>query len=86
MDLFKKYVTCIMAFRIQFTNVTFCQFYSITSPVVFTKNNKLWNKRKDNFLYIWLLQCIKSCRRRDEIASLGTITFSDTHVCISKSH
>ena len=86
MDLFKKYVTCIMAFRIQFTNVTFCQFYSITSPVVFTKNNKLWNKRKDNFLYIWLLQCIKSCRRRDKIASLGTITFSDTHVCISKSH
>ena len=86
MGLFKKYVTCIMAFRIQFTNVIFCQFYSITSPVVFIKDNKLWNKRKDNFLYIWLLQCINSSQRRDKIASLDTITFSDTHVCISKSY
>ena len=86
MSLLKKYVTCIMAFCIPFTSVTFCQFYSITSPVLFNKNNKLWNKRKENFWYIWLLQCIKSCRRREKIASLDTISFSDTHVCISKSH
>ena len=29
--------------------VILCQFYSITSPVLFTKNNKLWNKAKGNF-------------------------------------
>ena len=28
----------------------------ITSPGLFTKNNKLSNKRKDSFLNMWLLQ------------------------------
>ena len=55
-------VTCIMAFFILFKCVTLNHFYSITSPVLlpwlFTKSNKLWNKRKDNFLYIWSPQCI----------------------------
>ena len=55
-------VTCIMAFFILFNCVTLNHFYSITSPVLlpwlFTKSNKLWNKRKDNFLYIWSPQCI----------------------------
>ena len=32
--------------------------YSITSFVLFSKNNKLWNERKEEFLYIWLLQRI----------------------------
>ena len=45
---FKKYVTCIMAFLHPFTFVKLCQFYSITSPVLFTKNKKLWNKRKED--------------------------------------
>ena len=55
-------VNCIMAFLILFKCVTLNHFYSITSPVLlpwlFTKSNKLWNKRKDNFLYIWSPQCI----------------------------
>ena len=55
-------VNCIMAFFILFKCVTLNHFYSITSPVLlpwlFTKSNKLWNKRKDNFLYIWSPQCI----------------------------
>ena len=55
-------VTCIMAFFILFKCITLNHFYSITSPVLlpwlFTKSNKLWNKRKDNFLYIWSPQCI----------------------------
>ena len=37
---------------IHFTRVTFCRFYSITSPVLLTKNNKLWNEGKEDFLYI----------------------------------
>ena len=32
---------------IQFTCVILCQFYSIASPTLFTKNRKLWNERKD---------------------------------------
>ena len=38
MGLFKKYV------------ITLREFYFITSPVLFTKNNKLWNHRKEDFL------------------------------------
>ena len=58
MGLFKKYVTCIMAFYIIFNCVTLNQFYTITSTVLFpwsfTKSSKLWNERKGNFLYTWL--------------------------------
>ena len=52
MGRFKKYLTCIMTFFFPFTCVSFSQFYSITFPVLFTKNSKLWNKRKEDFLYI----------------------------------
>ena len=33
-------------------------FVSVPSLVLFPKNNKPWNKRKEDFLYIWLLQRI----------------------------
>ena len=47
-ETIQKNVTCIMAFFISFhsTCVTLCQVYSITSPVFFTKSNKLRNERK----------------------------------------
>ena len=35
-----------MAFFIPFMCVTFFQIYSLTSPVLFIKNNKLWNERR----------------------------------------
>ena len=56
----QKYVTCIMAFFFSFysTCVTLRQFYSIAFPELVTKNNKLWNEIKEDFLYIWLLQHI----------------------------
>ena len=38
--------------------------YSVTSPVLFTENNKLWNEKKEDFLYIWPLQSIKLYQRR----------------------
>ena len=50
---FKTCVTCIMTVFIPLTYVIFCQFYSITIPILFTKNNKLWNKRKKGFLHTW---------------------------------
>ena len=49
MGLYVKYVTCTMTFFTPFTFVKLCQFYSITSPVLFTKNKKLWNERKEDF-------------------------------------
>ena len=58
MEPLKKYVTCKVAFYVSFTQVTLCQFYSFTSAVLFTKNNKLWNERKNHLLYLWLLQRI----------------------------
>ena len=48
-ELFKKYDTCTMAFFVPLTCVTRSQFYYITSLVLFTKNNKLWNERKEDF-------------------------------------
>ena len=39
-----------MVFLIPKICVTLSQFYSITSIVLFTKNNKLWNKRKNIFV------------------------------------
>ena len=69
-----------MAFFIPFTCVTLCQFYSITSPVLFTKNNKLWNERKEDFLYTWLLQRITLYQGRKKIAFLDTIAFLATRI------
>ena len=43
----QKVGTCIMPFFIPLTCITHCQYYSITSLVLFTKNSKLWNERKD---------------------------------------
>ena len=37
MEPFKNYVTCKMAFFTPFNFVTLCQFYSITSLVLYTK-------------------------------------------------
>ena len=75
MGLFKNYVTCIVAFFIPFTCATLCEFYSIASPVLFTKNNKLWDERKQIFLYIWLLQRITLYQRRQRITSLDSNFF-----------
>ena len=43
-----------MAFFTPFTCITLCQFYCITSPLLFTKNKELWNERKEVF-------CIHGC-------------------------
>ena len=40
-----------MAFFIPFLCVTLFQFFSITSPVLFKKNKKLWKERREDFLY-----------------------------------
>ena len=49
MGSIKNYVTCIMTLFIPLTCATLYQFYCITTSVLFTKNNKLWNKRKGYF-------------------------------------
>ena len=73
MGPFKEYVTCIISFFIPFIWVILYQFYSFTSPVLFTKTNKR-NERKEDFLYIWLLQCIMLYKGRKKIPqSLDTI-------------
>ena len=75
-------VTCIMAFFILFKCVTLNHFYSITSPVLlpwlFTKSNKLWNKRKDNFLYIWSPQCINFIKEVENCAHRHNHIFRHT--------
>ena len=46
-----------MALFIPWTIVTLYQFYSITSPVLFTKNYKLYDiERKEDFFCVWLVQ------------------------------
>ena len=51
----------IMAFFVPFTYV-----YPFISTVLLTKNNNLWNERKEEFLYIWLLQWITLCQNEVE--------------------
>ena len=43
-------------------------------------------RRKKDFLHLWLLQCIKLYQRRQNIASLDTIAFLDTYVCINNPY
>ena len=49
--------TWIIAFFILFCSscVTHCQCYYVTFPVIFTKNSKLWNEKKEDLLYLRLL-------------------------------
>ena len=54
---------------------TLHQFYPITSPVLFTENNKLWNERKDECLCIWLLERMTLYQRASKIAYLYTTAF-----------
>ena len=41
-----------MAFFTLLIYVTLSRFYSFTSLVLFTKTKKLWNERKEDFLYM----------------------------------
>ena len=83
MGAFKKYVTCIMAFFIPFTFVALCQCYYITSPVLFTKINKLWNKRKEDFFVYMAAWAYHYTSKEVDTAFLDTIAFLDTDVCIN---
>ena len=47
---------------------------------------KLQNERKEGFWQIWLLHRIPLYQIRQKIASLVTIEFIDTHVCINNPH
>ena len=53
MEPFKTCGTLIMAFFIQLSYVTFCQFYSITSPVLFTKITNYGMREKKILLYMY---------------------------------
>ena len=73
---FKKFVTCIMAFA------------SIISLVLFTKNDKLWNERIQQFLYIWLLQRITLYQKKIVETEVENFIFRHNrifrHTCIYK--
>ena len=45
-------------FNAIFHFINMFQFYSTASPVLCTINKKPLNERKEDILYIWLLQCI----------------------------
>ena len=59
-----------MAFFIPSICVKLSQFYSTTSLVLFTINNKLQNKKKEDFFV-----CVAASVNH-------VISFLDTHVCI----
>ena len=70
-----------MAFFIPLPCSTLCEFYSITSPVLFNKNNKLWNKGKEDFLYSYFN--VSYYWKLAEKRSFRPIAFLDTHVSIN---
>ena len=59
-----------MAFFIPSICVKLSQFYSTTSLVLFTINNKLQNKKKEDF-FVYVAASVNH-----------VISFLDTHVCI----
>ena len=74
------------AFFIPLTCFTLCQSCSFTYLVLFTKNYKLQNKRKEDLLCIWLIQHITLYQMRQANGSLETIAFSGTCVCINNPY
>ena len=66
MGPFKKYVTYVREFFIPFDSTCSMlrQFYFIGSHVLFTKHSKLWNERKEDYLYKCLLLRITLYQRR----------------------
>ena len=71
-----------MTFFILLICDTLSQFYSITSLVLFTKNNnKLWNEKKVFFLFM-----VASAYRvilKEVENRVDTIAFLGTHVCLN---
>ena len=61
MGSFKKYVTCIMVFFTPFNIVNFTLTLNLCYSSNFTK--KPYNEKKEDFLRIWLLQCITLYQR-----------------------
>ena len=58
----------------------------IIPNVLLTKNNKLWNDRKEDFLCIWLFLRITLYQGRQKVASLDRMAFLDTYVCINNPY
>ena len=77
-----------MVFFTPFTFIKLSQFYSITSPVLFNKNKKLWHQRKEDFLAFYgsVSAAYHIISKELENPPLDTIEFLDTHVCINNPH
>ena len=58
----------------------------IIPNVLLTKNNKLWNDRKEDFLCIWLFLRITLYQGRQKVASLDRIAFLDIYACINNPY
>ena len=74
-------------YNVIFHSINLCHTFSILLyhlPSVFTKNNKLWYERKEDFLYILLLQRTMLYQRRSKIVPLDEIAFLNKHLCINK--
>ena len=73
-----------------FHPIQLCHFLSILldhfPSYSLNLTKKLWSERKQDFLHIQLLQHIILNQRRQEITSLDTTDFLDTHVYIINLH
>ena len=61
-----------MAFLTAFIVVKLSQFYSITSPALFTKNKKLWNETKEVFFANMVVLAFDVILKEVENPSLDT--------------
>ena len=48
----KNYVTCIISFLIPLKRATYCQFYSVTPPVLITKITNFWMRVRKVVVYM----------------------------------
>ena len=68
-----------MTIFILFTCVILYQFHFITSPLLLTENNKLWNEKKEHFFYMTTSSYLIISKEVENL-SLDTIAFLGTHV------
>ena len=83
MEPFKKHVTFIKALFIPFTYIT---FYSITSSVLFTKNNANYGMREKRFCVCMAASVCHVVSKEVENSILDTIAFLDPHICVNKPY
>ena len=86
MGPFEKYITSIITFFNPLILVTVCQFFCVTSLVLFTKNKKTMEWEKKRFFVYMTASSYHVISKGKKIAFLEKIALLGTYVCINNPY